>query len=213
MSTLRRWTTLAVRSLAALTLVAAPAAAQPTDAFGYGLTLGRWQGDGCATRTSAWGTPVTACAEVDLTLRYELDPFGVVDYYWDLSLYSEGIEPFFSVADLYGGVTHWESFFDLWHGPGDYQLRAYRVVQQAQASGLMPWDIERDWQVPEADVTTWFQVHPPQPFPPNYDPSSDYDIVVLGVPVALTAVPEPATIALTAGGLLALAGVARRRRA
>jgi hypothetical protein len=47
------------------------------------------------------------------------------------------------------------------------------------------------------------------PLNPDVNPGS---LISFSLNVHLTPVPEPATIALTAGGLLALAGVARRRR-
>lgn len=39
------------------------------------------------------------------------------------------------------------------------------------------------------------------------------EVEVYGAPTGVSAVPEPATVALVAGGLVALAGIARRRRA
>jgi hypothetical protein len=39
------------------------------------------------------------------------------------------------------------------------------------------------------------------------------EVQVFGDPTGVSAVPEPATVALVAGGLVALAGIARRRRA
>jgi hypothetical protein len=209
MSTLRCWTELALRSLAALMLVATPAAAQLTrgplpesvlPAFDKSLWTGpvriTWYAEWLyavdhmwwsqLARTEVGVDAVTGEPAVRAWAHHEAyqwtDAFGTE---YRTSLSGGRFEGLF--LTIGAGVYHWD---DL-----DPAERAGFFLVDPTFWGYHTY---ASYCIDEAPPSDYYQCGDSEPF---------------ALPYRTAVTPEPATVALTATGLLALAGVARRRRA
>jgi hypothetical protein len=229
-----RWSRLAALALAALTILLlprAPLGAQPySDGWlrQHGTMLGRWRGDQCFVADVFPVTPeplsfstVSACVSAELSLltgRSSGDGFPP-PLFWR-----------YATSSSYYADTPPDVSFFKW--PEDEIVVGARIGAHGVADGLPAWNTrgqvfadgfmalvegppflgpaDLDGHASQVHLTGYQQIR-------FYRNASQRPVLIgiaaVQIDLSLRAVPEPATLALTAGVLLALAGVARRRRA